>query len=84
MKLGKRLQNTFGGVFKKSTKLFTRDKQTSKNLYRLTVLFRLPRFKKGDIIKYKGEEIRIINLGKKVFAKNIKTGKKYNINYKDL
>ena len=84
MKLGKKLKGKFSGEFKKSAKLFTRNRQTSKEVYRLTILFRLSKFSKGDIIGYKGDKLIIVNLGKKVFAKSITTGKKYNINYKDL
>ena len=42
------------------------------------------KFKKGDIVEYKGEKIRIMSIHKKVFAKNIKTGKKLNITFKDM
>ena len=71
--LGKKLQNCFGGELKVSSRLFTRDRQTSKDVYRVNVLFRLPRFKKDDIIELKGNKIKVINIGKKVFGKNIKT-----------
>ena len=48
------------------------------------MLFRIPKFKKGDVIDYKGEKIKIMGIHKKVFAKDIKTGKKLNIRFKDL
>ena len=48
------------------------------------MLFRLPKFKKGDIIEYKGDKIKIISVHKKVLAKDIKTRKKLNIRFKDL
>ena len=82
--LGNKLQNQFGGQLIVSRKLHTRSRMTGRDLYRVNVLFRLPYFKKGDTIVYKGEKIRIISMHKKVFAKDIKTGKKLNINYKDL
>lgn len=84
LNLGKKLQNCFGGELKFSSKLFSRDRQTSKEIHRVNVLFRVPGFKKGDIIKLKGDNIKVINIGKKVFGKNIKTGKKVSINFKDL
>lgn len=40
-KIGKLLKKNFEGELKISPKLFTRDKQKSKNVYRLNVLFRL-------------------------------------------
>lgn len=82
--LGKKLQNCFGGELKVSSKLFSRDRQTSKGVYRVNVLFRLPGFKKGDIIELRGDKIKVINIGKKVFAKNLKTGKKVSISFRDL
>ena len=82
--LAVRLQKRFGGQIIVSRKLHTRSSLTSRDLYRVNVLFRLPNFKKDDIIVYKGDEIRIISMGKKIFAKNIVTGKKLNLNYKDL
>ncbi|MBI4447972.1 hypothetical protein HY643_03250 [Candidatus Woesearchaeota archaeon] len=39
--LGKKFKQTFKGEVKMSPKLFSRDKLTSKDLYRLTVLLRL-------------------------------------------
>ncbi len=82
--LGNKLQYHFGGQLTVSRKLHTRSKVTSKDLYRVNVLFRIPTFKKGDIIEYKGDKIKIISIHKKVFAKDIKTGKKLNISFKDL
>ena len=82
--LGNKLQNHFGGQLTVSRKLHTRSRVTSKDLYRVNVLFRIPKFKKGDIIEYKGDKIKVLNIQKKVFAKDIKTGKKLNISFKDL
>ncbi len=82
--LAGRLQKRFGGQIIVSRKLHTKSSLTSRDLYRVNVLFRLPHFKKGDVIEYKGDKIKIVNMGKKIFAKNIATGKKLNLGYKDL
>jgi len=82
--LGNKLQHHFGGQLIVSRKLHTRSRVTSKDLYRINLLFRVPNFKKEDIIEYKGDKIKIIAVHKKVFAKDIKTGKKLNISFKDL
>jgi len=82
--LGIILQNRYGGQLIISTKLHTRNRVTSREVHRVNVLFRSPNFKKGDIIEYKGEKIKIISMHKKVFAKDMKTGKKLNISFKDL
>ncbi|MBN2421364.1 hypothetical protein JXB27_03745 [Candidatus Woesearchaeota archaeon] len=82
--LGKKLQNVFGGELVETAKLVSRSKQTSKDLYRITVLFRLPKFKKGDIVNYKGREFKVINFSKKVYVEDVETKKKEQINYKDI
>ena len=82
--LARMLQKKFGGQIIVSRKLHTKSRLTGRDLYRVNVLFRLPYFKKGDVIEYKGDKIKIVNMGKKIFAKNIATGKKLNLGYKDL
>jgi len=82
--LGKKLKKNFNGELKISSKLHTKNRLTSKNVYRVNVLFRLIKHAAGDITNFKGDEIKILKLSKKILAKNIKTGKKLNINYKDL
>jgi len=82
--LGNKLQKHFGGQLIVSRKLHTKSRITSRDLYRVNMLFRMTSFKKGDIIDYKGDKIKIISVHKKVFAKDIKTGKKLNISFKDM
>ena len=82
--LGTKLQNQFGGQLIISKKLHTRNRLTSKEVYRVNALFRGSNYKKGDIINYKGEKVKIIGISKKVLAKDINTGKKLTLNFKDL
>jgi len=82
--LARMLQKKFGGQIIVSRKLHTKSRLTGRDLYRVNVLFRLPYFKKGDVIEYRGDKIKIVNMGKKIFAKDIVTGKKLNLGYKDL
>ena len=81
--LGKKLKESFGGELKVSAKLHTTNRQ-GKELYRVNVLFRLSKYKKGDIVSVRGDELRLISIGKKIFAKNIKTGKKVTVRNKEL
>ena len=81
--LGKKLKDSFGGELKISAKLHTTNRQ-GKELYRVNALFRLSKYKKGDIVSVRGDELRLISIGKKIFAKNIKTGKKVTIRNKEL
>ncbi|HPQ04993.1 MAG TPA: 60S ribosomal export protein NMD3 [Methanothermobacter sp.] len=48
------LREEFGGIVKESPRLMGRDKSTGKNIYRIWISFKLPKFKKGDFISYKG------------------------------
>jgi len=82
--VGAKLQNHFGGQLIISKKLHTKNRLTSKEVYRVNALFRLPSFKKGDILDYKGEKIKILAIHKKVMAKNINTGKKLSLNFKEI
>lgn len=82
--LGNKLQNQFHGELIFSKKLHTKNRLTSKEVYRVNALFRIHNFKKEDIVSYKGEKIKIISIHKKILAKNLKTGKKLTLNFKDL
>ena len=81
--LGKKLKESFGGELKISAKLHTRNRQ-GKDLYRVNVLFRLSKHKKGDVVSIRGEQVRLIRIGRKTFARNMKTGKKVTIRNADL
>ena len=82
--LGKKLKKSFNGELKESEKLFSRNRQTQKNIYRLNVLFRLTKFKKGDIVAFRGRKVKIMNIGSKVQAKEVETGKRIILKLNEL
>ena len=82
--LARELLNRFGGETKLSRKLFSRDKLRSKDIYRINVLFRQSKFRKGDILKMDNELFKVKNIDKNLTAFNIKTGKKTSIRPKHL
>ena len=82
--LGKQLKEKFGGVLKVSMRLHTVDRMTSRQLYRVTVLFQPVPFKRGDIVTLHGEKVEILRIGKKAQVKNIATGKKSEISLEIL
>jgi len=82
--IGAKLQNTFGGELILTAKLVSRSRQTSKDLHRVTAMFRYPDFRKGDIVNYRGREVKIISFSKKIFIEDVQSKKKEQINYKDL
>lgn len=81
--LGKKLKENFGGELKISSTLHTRSRQ-GKDLYRINALFRLSKFRTGGIVSVRGETFRIISIGRRIFARNLKTGKKVRIRNEDL
>ena len=81
--LGKKLKESFGGELKISAKLHTRNKQ-GKDLYRVNAMFRLLKYKRGSIVNVRGEEVRLVRMGQKIFAKSMKTGRRMTIRSSDL
>lgn len=82
--LGNKLKHKFGGQLVISTRLHTKNNLTSKDVHRVNALFRLPNFKVGDIINYRGDKIKIMAIRKKVFVKFLKTGKTKNLDIKEV
>jgi len=81
--IGKKLKENFGGELKVTSKLHTRNRQ-GHDLYRVNALFKLSRYKAGDVVNVRGDDVRIIRMSSNVFAKNMKTGKKIRIRREDL
>jgi len=71
-RVGTFLYKKYGGEYKESKKLFSLNKQTSKEIFRVNILFRIPEFFKDDIIilnrkvlkvvKYSKDTLKAINL----------------------
>ncbi len=83
-KLGKIISEKYNGELITTAKLHTRDKQKSKNLYRITVLFRQCRITKGDILVIKGDEYKVMGIAKKVNLKSTKDGRKRSYSFGEL
>ncbi|MCX8147024.1 MAG: NMD3-related protein [Candidatus Woesearchaeota archaeon] len=81
--LGHRLQNRFGGILKINPQLFTRNRQTSRNVYRVNVYFELLNFGIGDVVKYDEKIIKITDMGKRIVGKDIITGKNASFDYRE-
>ena len=81
--VGKKLKDSFGGELKISSKLHTKSRQ-GKNLYRVNALFRLSKYRKGDVVSVRGDKVRLISIGKKIFARDLRTGNKVTIRKSDL
>jgi len=81
--IGKRLKNRFPGSLVESKSLFTQNRLTSKKVYRGCVLFKHFDVKKGDTIKFKGEDITVIKVGKDILGKNSEN-KKIHVRFEQL
>ncbi len=82
--LGRQLKHKFAGILKVSKRLHTTDKMTSKLLYRVTVLFKILPYKRGDIVTLYGEQVEVLNIGNKARVRDIRSGAKRDVDLEDL
>jgi nonsense-mediated mRNA decay protein 3 len=77
--LGQQLKKNFGGILKVSIRQFTQDKLSSKQIYRVNVLYEGPKYRKGEVIRTDKGIFLLTNVSEKVSAIDLKTGKKSTI-----
>ena len=83
-KVAEAIQKEFGGIIKESPRLIGQDKSTGKGLYRIWISIRLPRFKKGDFIKYENKDWEVIDIdSKKILIKDLATLETITIRWKE-
>lgn len=83
--LGKELRDKFGGFVKESAQLFTRDHQTSKNLYRLNVFYKTHDIAIHSVIEYKGLPYQVTGYAKdRLIIQDIHSKKKSQISVDDI
>jgi nonsense-mediated mRNA decay protein 3 len=71
-----------GGSFSESPTLI--GMKDGKNLYRITFAVRLPEFKPGDVIRYRGKIVQIKSSGKKVNGISLEDGSRFISTPEDL
>src|SRR3989344_5948602 len=59
--LGKKLKESFGGELKTSSKLHTKNRQ-GKDLYRVNVLYKPSKYRRGDIISVRGDRVKLLHV----------------------
>ena len=74
--LGEKLVRKFGGVMKQSEQLFSRNHQTSKNLYRLNVVVEFSKFRQGDVIMLGNRVVLVTGMGKQCTGRDLALDKK--------
>jgi len=82
--LARKLPTSFAGQLKSTRKLFTRKRQTSKNVYRVNIMFRMPSFKKGNVVTIRGTKMKVITIGNRVLLQNVETGKKKHVGFDEV
>lgn len=82
--ISNKLKESFNGEVVFSKKLFTRNKLTQKEVYRVNALFREIPYKKGDIIEIREEKYEILLIGNDISLRNQKTKKRVRYKFKDF
>lgn len=82
--IGHWLAQQYCGQMIMSRTLFTRKKLTSKDVYRVTVLFKYMPKKRGDTFEYQDETYEITRFGPKLEVKDSVTKRRRLIDYNDL
>jgi len=85
MAIGKRLYERYGGTLKKSRSLFSRSHETSKNVYRVSVMFRLPDYSKGDIVMIHKKPVLLSSIKKNtVVGRDLAANKRFSADAKHI
>lgn len=69
--LVRRVQAKFGGTYSVNEQLFSRDRLTSKDIYRLNVLYVAPVYQIGQVVVIDGKPVRINSMGKDISGTNL-------------
>ncbi len=81
--LSNQLFSEFGGKVSLNEKLFSMDRNKSKLIYRLNVLFKPPEFEKGDVVLFNDKLVLVKKIGKKVTGSEIINNKNISFKYSD-
>jgi nonsense-mediated mRNA decay protein 3 len=82
--IGREMLNSFGGTLKVSPRLFSKNHQTSKDMYRVNVFVKLPEFNRGDYLVVNDRVHHVEKLGKKVKLVDMVSGSSMVTDYEKL
>lgn len=83
-KLTEDLRNVLGGVVQESPRLMGRDKSSGKDLYRIWISLRMPRFQVGDFVSYGNLKAQVLSIkGQKIVLKDLKSPHTSTVSWKD-
>ncbi|MBI4415471.1 MAG: hypothetical protein HY557_00630, partial [Euryarchaeota archaeon] len=81
-KLAQEFAKKFGGTLGSSATLHTQ--REGKDMYRATYVVRIPAFRVGDVIQWRGARHRVIGLGDSVRLEDLATGAKVSVRSREL
>lgn len=79
-RLAHKIQGEYGGTIQLHPKLFSKNKQSGKQLFRLTVLLDLPKIKKNDVVVVDGKLYRVKSVRDRLHLVDV-SGKKTSVPY---
>jgi nonsense-mediated mRNA decay protein 3 len=79
--LGRELLDKFGGNLKVNPRLFSKDHQTSKDLYRVNVFIELPQFTRGQYILYDDKVWLVEKISRKIKLIDLQSGSAEIVDY---
>lgn len=74
--LALKLMRNFGAEIETTARIFSKDRQTSKDIYRVNVLATIPKFAVGDVVEYQKFPFLVKETGKIITGMNLSLGKK--------
>lgn len=80
--LGNELHKKFGGKLKVNEQIFTRDRQTSKDMYRIHLYYEAPNYKPGDVVKIDNKLVLLRKVSKTVTGFDLITQRDTSVNMK--
>jgi NMD protein affecting ribosome stability and mRNA decay len=84
-KIGTILYKKYGGELKLSKRLFSKDRQTSKEIYRICLLLRLSEFSPMDVVSFDNKYYLIKSFSKnEIFASDLITHKNRTLRLKEV
>jgi NMD protein affecting ribosome stability and mRNA decay len=79
--LALKIIRNFGGYISNNPQLFSHNKLTSRDLYRLNTLVFLPNFAAGDVVLFNERPLLIVHLSKIINATNLIDGKRVTFSF---
>jgi NMD protein affecting ribosome stability and mRNA decay len=78
--LAHQLQKRFGGQLKISPRIYSKDRQSSKEIYRVNAFYKAPDYHAGEAVKIDNKIILVSDVKKNISGTDLKTGKKVSVN----